>query len=251
MNNWLFLAPIGMIVVGLGFIFYWLRLHKTKFIIFAWGGLLWFIAISLKALMDGTVTQPLIEFINSLTPALMLLIVSVIIGLRTGFFESGISYLMLKGRVSKFKLSDSVGLGIGFGAFEAISLGLLTLISMSLLASPEFIASLSEEQKAIVEAQLNMSSLTIFAPWIERFFTIIAHIFATVLVIKSIQLKDKRFLWLSIGYKALLDTPVPYFQILIASDPLTMSYVVELYVIAIGVLGFYGLNWLKTKTAKS
>jgi len=217
MNNWLFLAPIGMIVVGLGFIFYWLRLHKT----------------------------------NSLTPALMLLIVSVIIGLRTGFFESGISYLMLKGRVSKFKLSDSVGLGIGFGAFEAISLGLLTLISMSLLASPEFIASLSEEQKAIVEAQLNMSSLTIFAPWIERFFTIIAHIFATVLVIKSIQLKDKRFLWLSIGYKALLDTPVPYFQILIASDPLTMSYVVELYVIAIGVLGFYGLNWLKTKTAKS
>lgn len=205
MNQWLFLAPIGMILIGFGFIFYWHKLHKTKFIIFAWGGLLWFIAMVLKSLMDGTIMSPFIDWVNSVLPSMVIFIVSVIVGLRTGFFESGISYLMLKKRVSKFKWHESVGLGIGFGASEAIVLGVITLISMLMISSPEFLMSLSDDERLIIETQLSLSSWSIFAPWIERFFTVFAHTFATVLVIKGIQLKNINYIWVSIAYKSILD----------------------------------------------
>jgi len=249
MNYWLILGPIGMIVIGILAVIYWIVKKKCNIKYFLWGGLLWFIAISAKALIDFTIMPSIYTFLTEAIPSLVTLIISIIVGLRTGFFESGISYLIIKKRFKKFKWKDAIALGIGFGAIEAIIFGLLSLSSMFLLMDPGFSSGLTEIELQMVNAYLNQDTLVIFAPWIERVFVLIAHVFATVLVIKAITTKNIKFLWFSIIYKTILDTPVPYFQALIASGGLVATYLIELYIIGMGLLGFFGLKWLKKQKA--
>jgi len=243
MNYWLLLGPIGMILIGALSIIYWLRKHKSKPMLLAWGGLLWLIAILLKSVMDYTIMTQFYTFINDTIPSMLLLIVSIIVGARTGFFESGISYLMLKGRLGKAKWNDAIAVGIGFGAAEAIMLGALSLTSMLIIMDPAFISTLTSAEQALLDAQLSQNTIIILASWLERFFTLLAHVFATVLVIKPINSKKTSYLWVSILYKSLLDAPVPLLQTFI-SDSLVNTLLAESYIVLMGLIGLYGLKWL-------
>lgn len=242
MNQWLFFGPVSMILVGLFAIIYFHKTRRTDFILYSWGGLLWLISVGIKVILDFTITPYFLDFINSVIPSFFIVITCLFVGLRTGFFESGFSYLILKNRLKKFSFNDAVAVGIGFGATEAIILGLLSLINMLMLANPSLIASLPEAERALVEAQLNQDSLIIFAPLIERVFTILAHVFATVLIIKALISKRLNFLWMSVFYKFVLDAPVPFFQVLIADGNILMTYFVELYVMVLGLFAFFALR---------
>jgi len=247
MNPYLILGPIGIIIIGLGFIIYWFRKKKVKLIIFAWGGLLWFIAVTIKGLMDSFLLGPFYEMLYSVSGVLLMIVGSLIVGLRTGFLESGISYLMIKGRLKKLSWDKAIGLGIGFGATEAIALGAISLMTMLMIFNPTMLEGLSEAELATIEAAFSQNTLVSLAAWIERFFTILAHIFATALVVKSLTTKNLKYLWISIAYKSALDLPVPLFQSLISDGNLIMAFVSEAYIVAIGLIGFYALKWLKVQ----
>ncbi|MFA5406353.1 MAG: YhfC family glutamic-type intramembrane protease [Candidatus Nanoarchaeia archaeon] len=246
MNYWLLLSPIGMILIGLLTIIYWRTKHKSKLILFAWGGLLWFMAIMLKSVLDYTVMPYFYEFINNLWPAALLVIASITLGLRTGFFESGISYLMLKGKLKKPSWNDTIAIGIGFGASEAILFGVLSLINMLVLMNPAFMSTLSEVELTMLEAQLSQNTIIVVAAWLERFFALLVHVFATALVIKALTKSKKKFLWWSIAFKSLIDTPVLLLQSFI-SESIVNAFIAESYIVLLGLAGFYGLKWLKNQ----
>lgn len=234
-----------MVLIGLTALIYWWRKHKVKPQLFALGSILWFITITLKAVMDLLLTTSIYDFLNNTIQPASLFILSLMIGLRTGFFESGISYLVLKLKIKKIKWAESIAIGIGFGASEAIVLGSLSLLSMSLLMNPAFTAELTEVEQAAIESLFNQNTLIIFASWIERIFILFVHVFATILVIKAIKTKKLKYLWLSIGFKTIVDFPVPYFQLLVSNANLLNVYLTQLYIAGVGLAALYGLKRLK------
>lgn len=247
MNYWLILGPVGMILIGLITITYWWRKHKVKLRLFTLGGLLWLITVVLKAVMDALLTTPIFEYLNNGVQILSLLILSIIVGLRTGLFESGISYVIIKLRIKKIKWKESIAVGIGFGASEALVLGLLNLITMLVLINPEILTGLSEAERLLVQSLFNQSTLIVLATWLERGFVLLVHVFATALVIKAITTKNLNYLWLSIIYKTMVDLPIPYFQLLMGQGSIIITFLTELYVVGAGLAGLYGLKWLKKK----
>jgi len=238
-----------MIIIGLAFIIYWKQKHKVKPIIFAWGGLLWFIAIIVKGIID-LLLNPVYSGLNAISTTALLIIGSLIIGLRTGLIESGISYFMIKGRLKKLNWNKAISLGIGFGATESIVLGTLSLITLLAVFNPTILSQLTEEELTTIQALFDQDTIIILASWIERAFTTLVHIFTMALIIKSLETKNLKYLWISIGFKSMLDFPIPFFQTIIVNGGITTTFLVELYIITMGVLSLYGLKWVKTHKFK-
>jgi uncharacterized membrane protein YhfC len=247
MNYFLILGPIGMMIIGLSAIIVYWRNNKVKISVFLVGGLLWLISITLKSVMDLFLTPELYNALYVVNSALALTVISIIIGLRTGFFESGITYLYLKRKGKKIDWNNALALGIGFGAIEAVILGLVN--TMSFIAGIMILNNplLEATERALVEAIFNQSTIEVLFAWLERVFTIMIHVFTTTLVVKAVNHKDKNFLWLSIIFKTLVDLPIPLFQVLVEGGSLLALYSIEAYIAALGIISFYGLKWVKNK----
>ena len=92
----------------------------------------------------------------------------------------------------------------------------------------------------------------VFAPIIERAFTILVHLFATILVYAAALGHNPRLFCASFLYRAGIDGMIPAFSLLLrdSSNPLVMTYAIELVIVAYGLLGLAGVRWLGGKTAR-
>lgn len=232
-----YLPGIGMLAVGIGAIVIWFLLKGRRPVYFKYyifGAIFWVIAIVPKYVMDYTVTRP-IE--NVLLASLSLFAVAIALalyyGLRTGFFESGFTYLIVKYTgLGKMSFNEAVALGIGFGGIEAIYTCVLWLQeSGPLFTTPQ-------------------DPLSYIGVW-ERLFTLFCHVFAVVLVVYAVKLGDRRWLWLSIAYKALIDGPLVFLLVLqsggLIGGGLTVTAIAESLVTVLGILGLIGLYWIDKK----
>jgi len=242
MNPFLILGPSGMIAVGLVFIAAWKVKKNVSIKYFLFGGLVWGMATAPKLIMDYTLTPRLSSWaINAYGVMGMLIILGVYVGLRTGLFECGFTLLAFsKTKLRDSTLDEATAFGVGFGAFEAILLGLPSIMQIALfILNPSLLESLPPSQREIVESSLNSPTWVAAAPVIERTFTLFAHIFAALLIYISIRGKPHLFL-VSVLYKTLLDALVPYIQTIINMNmPITLLEA-EIWIIMMGLLGAIG-----------
>jgi uncharacterized membrane protein YhfC len=241
-NPYLLISPLGMILVGVIALFYWYRKTRVSWRYFGFGALIWVIAIGIKLLMDFTVTTPFYLFLYSYGALAALLGLSLYLGLRTGLLESGLSYLGVK--YTDFRtmnLHQALAFGIGFGAIEAIALGVQTLLNLVIfILDPSLAATLSPAQ----QASLNAPTIVAFAAIIERAFVLLIHVFASVLVVYSVVSGMIRYLVYSVLYKTLVDGMLPALTTYINSSTVTGIYQIEIPIAVLGTLAYLGTRWV-------
>jgi len=249
MNSLLIFGPIGMISVGLISILVWkLRSHVgVKYFFF--GGAVWIVAIIPKLVMDYTVT-PFLSSWAATTYGLAgtAVIVGIYIGIRTGIFECGFTYLAFsKSKLKQMSLDEITAFGIGFGAFEAILIAVPSLLQMAVLIfNPSLLELLPPNQRQLVEAQLSLPTWVVPAPIMERALTLFAHLFAALLVFSSVIQQKLSFFFGAFLYKSLLDALVPYLQATLnLSVSPTGIYLVEVWVAIMGLTALVGTCWIR------
>jgi uncharacterized membrane protein YhfC len=241
-NPYLLISPAGMILVGLIALLYWRRKTGVAWIYFGFGALIWVIAISIKLLMDFTVTTPFYLYLYSYGSLAAIIGLSLYVGLRTGLLESGLSYVGV--RYTHFRtmnLDQALAFGIGFGAIEALALGVQTLLNLVVFVlDPSLAVTLSLAQ----QASLNAPTIVAFAAIIERAFILLIHVFASVLVIFSVVTRMFRYLIYSILFKTLVDGMLPALTTYLNTATVIGIYEVEVPIVVLGVIAFFGTLWV-------
>lgn len=249
MNPYLILSGIGMLVVGAiaPLIWWWRKKVKIEFFIF--GLLLWFLAIVPKFVMDITVTNLLSDCLQAYSSIVYVILMGAYLGLRTGFFESGFSYLVIKRtRMKEANLDQAIALGIGFGATEAMVIGFSSMVNvLAFVAYPELLNKIPESQRETILQQLNLPSVIIPAPVLERTFVIIIHIFALLLVFYAIKTSNLRYLTTSIIYKTIVDGAIPAFRTYLDLSLPGNIYIVEMYFGILALIGLLGIEKVMEK----
>lgn len=223
MVNELVFSPLGMIVVAIIAILFYRKRSRAAYMFFAFGGAVWAAAIGLKVVLDLTVTPAISNSLyTSFDPGGYLVAIGLYVGLRTGFFECGFTYIALRGRwLEGITLRDAMAFGVGFGATEALFLGILTLAGM-LITEPE------------------ASVLLVPAAIIERVFVIFVHVFTTMLVFLSIREGRIILLVMAILFKTLLDGAIPFLQDAFGSS-VGGVYLIEIFVVVMGLISLMGI----------
>jgi len=143
---------------------------------------------------------------------------AIFLGLSAGFFEELFRYGMFR-----WWLKDAhtwrkgILSGVGHGGVEAIIVGGLALFSMI-----QLIAARNMDLSTVYSGdtlRLATEQVRIYwsATWydsmlgaIERLFTVVVQISLAVIVVQSFIRNQKRWLWLAIGYHALIDAVSVY-----------------------------------------
>ena len=137
-------------------------------------------------------------------------------------------------------------LGIGFGCFEAVMLGFSSFMSIvTFVLAPDMISTVPESQQGLLLEQLNQQTWIVGAAIIERFATIAIHVFTTILVFYAIRNMDKKYLWLSIGFKALLDGMIPAINYLYVPVTFLDWYAIEFLILGLGFIAYFGYKHMK------
>ena len=102
------------------------------------------------------------------------------------------------------------------------------------------VESLTLDQLMQLLVQLNAPTWVVGASIIERGFTLLAHIYATLLIYSGVRNEDSRSVLMAVAYKRALDAMVPLMQWLRSSRGFGMVYVVEVLVVIMGLVGLWG-----------
>ncbi|KON30626.1 hypothetical protein AC482_03430 [miscellaneous Crenarchaeota group-15 archaeon DG-45] len=244
MNPWLILGPSGMIAVGLASIALWQRRSRTALGYPLLGGTVWCVSIAPKLVMDYTVTPRLSSLLmSSLGLAGGLAALGVYVGLRTGLFECGFTYLAIdRTSLREASADEATAFGVGFGATEAVILALPSLVQLvSFMVNPALIDALPPGYREALLAQLDAPTWIVAAPVLERAFTLFAHLFTALLIFAAVRRKRIRLFLCAFAYKSVLDAVVPYLQWALASSasPATV-YLAEVWVVLMGSIGIIG-----------
>jgi uncharacterized membrane protein YhfC len=246
-NPLLLLSGVGMIVVGLVFAAYFKKKLATPWKLFIYGGIVWFVAILIKGMMDVALTSELSSYLqDAVGVAAMLTLMGVYVGLRTGLLESGLTYLFAENAGIGKGFRKALSFGVGFGSAEAIFLGLSSLVNIGvLLAFPDIITALPDATREMVEAQLSMDTLAVIPPIIERVSVIAIHVFATLLVFLSLERGKTRYLLASIAFKSVVDGIIPWLAYLLDFSKLLDMFLAEVPVVILGLLSLWGVFLVK------
>ncbi len=232
------LGGIGMILVGLGFIIY-AGVRRLGWAFLALGGLTWVITVALKIVWALVANGPVFTLTRGLPAGLGDPVFYVYVGLLTGVFEGALLWLVLRyTRLGKAPWPKPLAFGIGFGATEAIVLGLNSLATMlTALLAPALIPSDAMQQLAAANTLwLNLMPIS------ERFFTILVHIFAKVLIFYAVATRRARWFWLSFAYMSLIDVAAAWIQV--AGLTTARILVTEVFVAVWGIIGWLGTRWV-------
>lgn len=183
------------------------------------------------------------------TPWLNLIIVAVFYGLSAGVFEEGARYLTYRFWAKDARSwSRGMMLGAGHGGIEAIVLGLLLLVNnftlLIMASSASIMRTVPADQQSLI---LSAAEQVLQTPWyqipigtLERAFAIIAHLALSVMVLQVFLRGSHRWLFLAIGYHALLDAAA-----VLASQRWGI-YVTEGIIGLIALLGLFIIFRLRT-----
>ena len=249
-NPALLLSGIGMALVGIVAIAYWKFKFRVSINYFLWGAAAWVIAIAIKMVMDYTITPFLNVWLQSFGIVAALVGMGIYVGLRTGILESGTSYIiMIKTRLRKMDFKKGVAFGIGFGAAEAIFLGVTSFLNILVFVMfPDIIGIVPEPMREVLLTQLNASSWIVIAPVIERISITFIHIFSALLVLYALKSRKLSYLVYSILFKTFVDGIIPWLAY--NMQPLyevVNAYMIQIPFIILAIISYFGIKWLKPK----
>ena len=237
-------SGLGMIIIGFLFIIYWKTKTKVKYVPFLLGALVWIVSVALKFAWAIPINKRLLNSLLSVLGSnLGNLMFWIYVGLLTGIFECGITYLFIRySKLRRYDYNQAVSFGIGFGSIEAILLGVVSLCSVIVaILKPNLLPP------NVLSSMKSQNLLVIPAPIIERLFIIPIHIFSSILIFYSIKNKMLFLFWLSFVYKTVIDAIAAWGQLSFNISTVSHLWILELIVIIYGIIGFYGIKWIKNR----
>lgn len=228
---------IGMTLVALLAAAWALRKGGTWRML-GWGALFWAFTVALKFAWAIPVNTPLsqllgVSYQNPLSAGNIVFYIYV--GALTGIFEVLVAWLALRKRaLGRASWKQALAFGVGFGAFEALLLGLLALVqSIGVLLTPDTlpIATLGGMAN-------NNDMLFAIAPVVERISVIFAHVFTCVAIFYAIAVRQPKWMWMAVLYKTVLDTPAGLAQFTGLST-LDRLWAIEGAILVMGLVGLW------------
>ncbi len=239
------ISGAGMVLVGILAFLVWQRRKNIDVSFYLLGAAAWIVAVALKFATAIMFNEKIRIALEASLPKLTAdIILYIYIGLLTGIFECGmvLLFLYLIKSLQKQTFNQAVAFGIGFGAVESILLGVISLISVSLI-----VLSPQSFPKEVLD-KINPSKLWLIpAPVIERISTIFIHIFSTVLIVYGFLKKKIKWFWVSFFYKTLVDSFAACVALKKLGQTAMSLYLIEFEIAILGLLGFIGLKILKNK----
>lgn len=237
------LPGIGMILAALAFAIYALRqsrrLGSSGWGYLGLGALSWAVTVAVKfaiaIILNPTISKALWHD-QLFAPSSLLLYVY--IGLLTGITEVWLTWLLLRyTRLGKVGWGQALAFGAGFGAIEALLLGISNLASAVIF--------LSMPQTLPADAVMSLSNLANplygAAPVVERIATIFVHILCSVLLFYGVLTRRSRWMWMAFLYKSILDTIAAFAQFW-GVGSLDHLWAIEAMIVVFGVIGWWGIG---------
>ncbi len=219
-----------MILVGVLSVIICKRMWKTPLRLFWLGALLWVISVAFKAALALALNKPVSAALHhALSRHQADVLFWIFIGLLTGVTEVGIFLAMTKWfQRRQWTWTDAVSVGVGFGAIEAILLG----IGM-----------------AVVVAVGKAGEMSTFVAPFERLITIFIHMAATTAAIYAVTRRKWGWLIFAFAYKSGVDAVAAYLLLaghdLLASRPwfVELTYFGPFAYIGIPILLLLRARW--------
>jgi uncharacterized membrane protein YhfC len=234
-------AGVGMLLVVAAYTYYAAR-HRLSWKYMGLGALVWLVAVLIKVVVAVVANRAIYRVLIDGGQPVSLggSVFDIYVGTLTGIFEVWLVWLFVSRsqRVDKSSWKNALAFGIGFGAVEALLLGLasLTGVLLSLLNAN----SLS---LATLESFSQTGNLLFdLAPISERIFTILVHIFSNLLIFYSAYRGKQGWMWLAFAYKTLFDSVAAYAQISGILGSLRAVWLIELIIMLFGLVGWYGIS---------
>jgi uncharacterized membrane protein YhfC len=237
------LGGLGMIAVAVGFVIY-AALRKLGWGYLGLGALAWVVTVALKFAWTIPI-NPVVY--NSLYDALPEVIAAPLfylyVGALTGVFEVGIIWLVMRyTRLGRVSWKRALAFGIGFGAVEALLLGLSSLGTvLAAIVVPGLFPLEALEQVS----RLN-NVLYGLAPILERFSIVLVHILANVLIFYAIAQRKPKWFWLALIYKTGIDAVAAFAQFW-GVETLARIWILEAVVALWGLVGWLGIRWVQQR----
>jgi uncharacterized membrane protein YhfC len=183
-----------MIAVAVVPVLIFWRRWKAGWRIWFGGAALWFISVALKFIVAALANAPMQRWFKAvLAQSWADLIFWCYIGLLTGIFECGIFLVFAQLiRRTQWTFGRTLALGLGFGAFEALALGIVASIASAWALQSNAAFGLSTWSDALV------------GPF-ERLLTLPIHTVSVVLIVRALVDRQWRWFWASFLYKSAVD----------------------------------------------
>jgi uncharacterized membrane protein YhfC len=234
---WIVLPDIVVIAMSGAFVIF-ARKRNGPWSYIGLGALLWAVTVGVKFFVAIPLNPVIYRVLYSpgalLAPGNILFYIYV--GLLTGLTEVLLTWLLLRySRLGIVPWAKALAFGVGFGAFEALFVGISSLgTNVSALTTTEPIPD------AILSGLLLLGNpLYGLAPVVERFGTILVHIACSVLLFYGVASGQARWFWLSFAYKSSLDTIVAFAQFW-GTETLPKLSTIVTTILAFGCLAWWG-----------
>ena len=226
----------GMILVAVGFLVYG-GVKRLGWRYIGLGALSWLVTVAVKFIIAVPLNPILYKLlVNPEAPGIGDLIFDLYIGVLTGITEILMVWILLRvTRLGKVSWEKALGFGIGFGAFEALLLGLSSFGStLAALLVPAQIPL-----SAMASLAVGNHLLVGLAPTWERFWTVWIHILSNVLLFYGALTRKDRYFWIAFWFKSGIDAVAGYAQ-LTGINSLAKMWTIEAIVALFGAAGYWG-----------
>ena len=230
------LSGIGMILVAAGSVLFWRLRRRSPMSPFLLGAAAWVVSVGLKAgfaIACNRAVQGALD--RQLGPAVAGPLFWLYVGLLTGVFECGFVLLLTRWpRIGAYDFDRATAFGVGFGAVEALLLGLAGLGGViAAMAAPD------KMPKALMDG-FALGHGVILAPILERLCAVVLHAFACALIILGARRRRWAFFWAAFAYKSLVDAVAAWSQLSFKIDTAAHLWIVEAIGFAFAIAGVVG-----------
>lgn len=237
------ISGIGMIGVAFGFA----ALARTRlgrvWVPLLIGAGLWVLTVALKFAwaipINTTIYSELLSRFGDGTGKFLFWIY---VGLLTGVFECGVFFLVFKlsKRLRAFDSDKALAVGVGFGAIEALLLGLVAL-TFSVIASiaPDMLA------EGVAKRIVPIGWTKVPAGTIERLLAILIHIYTCYAVAYAIKTGALRHFWYAFILKTGVDSVAVWAQLDFGIQSTPHLWVVEAIIAVFALISVFGIVHLR------
>ncbi len=237
------LGGMGMVVVALGYLAYAVA-RKLGWGYLGLGALAWVITVALKFVWAVPLNTPIYDALTKALPeSVAMPLFYIYVGLLTGMTEVLLTWLFLRyTRLGLVPWGKALAFGIGFGAVEALLLGINSFSGVvAALVMPDTLPV-----DALAQIAVANNPLWGLASIVERLFTCLVHIFCNVLLFYGAWKKDSRWFWLSFLFKSAIDAVAAFAQFW-GLDALWKIWLIEAIVMVWGLLSLWGIRWVQNR----
>ncbi len=232
------LGGLGMILVALVFVIY-AASHRLGWGYMGLGALLWTGSVAVKFALAIPLNPVLYQAIyvpdHLFAPGSLLF--DLYVGALTGLTEVLLTWLLLRyTRLGKVGWGKALAFGIGFGAFEALLLGISNFAgALTGMLAPQSVGPAIGSLVALNNPLYGLASV------VERIFTIFVHILSNVLLFYGVAKVQSRWLWVSFAYKSGFDAIAGFAQMWGVAQ-LSHLWLIEGFVVLFGLAGIWGIR---------